>query len=97
MYRHIIEDRVYIINDLSNDNTYKKSFCVNKNKIDNIYIQGLRKVPMSEEQYNYLRQSFNIEEKTLNKIRDKGFTVVTTNDITKKKALYICLKSYNLY
>ena len=61
-----------------------------------MFFHTLRKSKMSDEMYRLLKTNTCISQSIIDAIRKAGFTVVRTNDITKRKDIISGLKSHGI-
>ncbi|MBX2078012.1 hypothetical protein I9T54_00465 [Campylobacter peloridis] len=89
MREHIIHDNIQESD--YEDYEFRNGLKSNKNNDKNPFFLCLRKTPMSENHLNFLNTQFNISKYILQKIRAKGYTIVTTADFSKRKSLTFIL------
>ncbi|MCR6577428.1 hypothetical protein [Campylobacter insulaenigrae] len=94
MREHMIHDDVQKSN--YEDYEFKNGLKSNKNNDKNPFFLCLRKTPMSENHLNFLNTQFNISKYILQKIRAKGYTIVTTADFSKRKSLTLILNECDI-
>ncbi|MCR6572962.1 hypothetical protein [Campylobacter insulaenigrae] len=94
MREHMIHDDVQKSN--YEDYEFKNGLKFNKNNDKNPFFLCLRKTPMSENHLNFLNTQFNISKYILQKIRAKGYTIVTTADFSKRKSLTLILNECDI-
>ncbi|MBK1999966.1 hypothetical protein JG678_00695 [Campylobacter sp. 2018MI35] len=78
------------------DYEFRNGLKSNKNNDKNPFLFCLRKTPMSEGHLNFLNTQFNISKYILQRIRAKGYTVVTTADFLKRKSLTLILNECSI-
>ena len=94
MREHMIHDDVQKSN--YKDHEFENGLKFNKNNDKNPFFLCLRKTPMSENHLNFLNTQFNISKYILQRIRAKGYTIVTTADFSKRKELTVILDENNI-
>lgn len=91
---HILKTDPIRIN-YTKDNNYQKNKNKNKNKNNNFFLT-LRKANFENKHFKECLSNFDITYEQLNSIRKNGFTLVTTNDSTKRKNLKAILNQHNI-
>lgn len=94
MREHIIHDNIQEGN--YEDYEFRNGLKSNKNEDKNPFLSHLRKKTMSENQFDFLNTKFNISKYILQKIKAKGYTIVTTTDFSKRKSLTLILSEYDI-
>ncbi|EAL4168195.1 TPA: hypothetical protein R4753_001320 [Campylobacter jejuni] len=78
------------------DYEFRNGLKSNKNNDKNPFLFCLRKTSMSEGHLNFLNTQFNISKYILQRIKAKGYTVVTTADFLKRKSITFILNEYSI-
>ncbi|MBX0432585.1 hypothetical protein I9461_00910 [Campylobacter jejuni] len=78
------------------DYEFRNGLKSNKNNDKNPFLFCLRKTPMSEGHLNFLNTQFNISKYILQRIKAKGYTVVTTADFLKRKSITFILNECSI-
>lgn len=94
MREHIIHDNIQESN--YEDYEFRNGLKSNKNEDKNPFLSHLRKKTMSENQFDFLNTKFNISKYILQRIKAKGYTIVTTADFSKRKSLTLILSKYDI-
>ncbi|MEB2791728.1 hypothetical protein [Campylobacter upsaliensis] len=94
MREHMIHDDVQKSN--YEDYEFKNGLKSNKNNDKNPFLSHLRKTPMSENHLNFLNAQFNISKYILQRIRAKGYTIVTTANFSERKSLTLILNESSI-
>lgn len=94
MREHMIHDDVQKSN--YEDYEFKNGLKSNKNNDKNPFLSHLRKMPMSENHLNFLNTQFNISKYILQRIRAKGYTIVTTANFSERKSLTLILNESSI-
>ncbi|ECT4084344.1 TPA: hypothetical protein R2P05_000437 [Campylobacter jejuni] len=94
MREHMIHDDVQKSN--YEDYEFKNGLKSNKNNDKNPFLSHLRKTPMSENHLNFLNTQFNISKYILQRIRAKGYTIVTTANFSERKSLTLILNESSI-
>ncbi|EAH7846341.1 hypothetical protein GAO61_01555 [Campylobacter jejuni] len=94
MREHMIHDDVQKSN--YEDYEFKNGLKSNKNNDKNPFLSHLRKTPMSENHLNFLNAQFNISKYILQRIRAKGYTIVTTTNFSERKSLTLILNESSI-
>ncbi|MBQ8327975.1 MAG: hypothetical protein IJX86_13010 [Lachnospiraceae bacterium] len=77
------------------DNTFKRTIELNRD-VDLPFLWHLRKMRMTDDTLEKLHERANISRKTLYDIQKRGFTLVRTDDIDKRKSLKLILGEYGI-
>ncbi|EAJ7109735.1 hypothetical protein YZ59_04175 [Campylobacter upsaliensis] len=94
MREHIIHDDIQESD--YEDYEFRNGVRSNTNNDKNPFLSHLRKTPISENHLNFLNTQFNISKYILQKIKAKGYTIVTTTDFSKRKSLTLILNEYDI-
>lgn len=94
MREHMIHDDIQKSD--YEDYEFRNGLKSNKNNDKNPFLSHLRKAPMSENHLNFLNTQFNISKYILQRIRAKGYTMVTTADVSKRKSLTLILNDCDI-
>lgn len=95
MREHMIHDDTEK-GDYDRDYIFITGLKSNKNNDKNPFLSHLRKTPMSEAHLNFLNTHFNISKYILQRIRTKGYTIVTTSKASERKELTLILKGHGI-
>lgn len=95
MREHMIHDDTEK-GDYDRDYIFITGLKSNKNNDKNPFLSHLRKTPMSEAHLNFLNTHFNISKYILQRIRTKGYTIVTTSKASERKELTLILKDHGI-
>lgn len=68
----------------------------NNKKGDEVFFWNLRKVNMQKDHFDFVKNKLKLSSRILQAIRNQGYTIVTTNDIYKRKKLICILKHYKI-
>ncbi len=69
-----------------------KQVANNSKKGDEVFFWNLRKVNMQKDHFDFVKNKLKLSSRILQAIRNQGYTIVTTNDIYKRKKLIYILK-----
>ncbi|MBZ7987459.1 hypothetical protein [Campylobacter canadensis] len=94
MREHMIHDDVQKSD--YEDYEFRNGLKSNKNEDKNPFLSHLRKTPMSENHLNFLNTQFNISKYILQKIKAKGYTIVTTANFSERKSLTLILNNCDI-
>lgn len=98
-YNHM-EDKILIISPIpvsyKKDTIFTNTIKYQKDDIDLPFWWHLRKVPMSDDTLEALSERADISRSTLLKIQEKGFTLVRTDDINKRRNLTLILEEHGI-
>lgn len=95
METHILEDRPYV-NYYNKDKYFINTIRYSKTNLDLPFWSHIRRVRMSDDTLYKLNAKADISLETLQKIQNKGLTLVRTADSTKRKELTIILQRENI-
>lgn len=87
---HIALNRAKWIN-YNDDKIFSNTLKYYKDRKDLPFLSGIKRVPMSNEMFNTLRQTMGIDKTILKKIQSNGMTMVRTSDPKRRKKLTIIL------
>lgn len=73
-----------------------KQVANNSKKGDEVFFWNLRKVNMQKDHFDFVKNKLKLSSRILQAIRNQGYTIVTTNDIYKRKKLICILKHYKI-
>lgn len=68
----------------------------NNKKGDEVFFWNLRKVNMQKDHFDFVKNKLKLSSRILQAIRNQGYTIVTTNNIHKRKKLIYILNHYKI-
>lgn len=73
-----------------------KQVANNSKKGDEVFFWNLRKVNMQKDHFDFVKNKLKLSSRILQAIRNQGYTIVTTNNIHKRKKLIYILNHYKI-
>lgn len=73
-----------------------KQVANNSKKGDEVFFWTLRRANMQKDHFDFLQKKLKLSSHILQAVRNQGYTIVTTNDIYKRKKLICILKHYKI-
>ncbi|WP_077388094.1 hypothetical protein [Helicobacter bilis] len=73
-----------------------KQMANNSKKGDEVFFWTLRRANMQKDHFDFLQKKLKLSSHILQAVRNQGYTIVTTNDIHKRKKLIYILNHYKI-
>ena len=89
-----------ILEQIKKDESLKSFYGVmrdnNNKKGDEVFFWTLRRANMQKDHFDFLQKKLKLSSHILQAVRNQGYTIVTTNDIHKRKKLIYILNHYKI-